>query len=397
MQTELQNIYNRLVKTPYEKMLVACLVSRDAADLNEIDALYHECQERRLFEFAQEHECASIVASRLKALNKSTPQWNNAIDEWKYRLSQRFEALDALAAALKAENIPLIALKNAGIARAIYPYLEECPMGDFDVLVKKSDFVRAHEIVMQQGFDLGFRAENTIEEEGVQAGLLSGGTEYKKDLTDDKLWLELQWRPIAGRWIAPEVEPVADDLFQTALSVDGTDIKILDPVSNLLQVCLHTAKHSYVRAPGLRLHTDVDRIVRAYPELDWKAFSSRVADMRVKVSVYFSLVIAAALLKTPIPVDVLEDLREDIPKRQHDFLLQAIEKAGMFHPLSHKFSRPKYLMFAAMLFDSPKACLHSAFPSPEYMKTHYNLKSSCELPICYAKRFAHLILRRVRT
>ena len=63
--------------------------------------------------------------------------------------------------ALKAENIPLIALKNAGIARAIYPYLEECPMGDFDVLVKKSDFVRAHEIVMQQGFDLGFRAENT--------------------------------------------------------------------------------------------------------------------------------------------------------------------------------------------------------------------------------------------
>lgn len=397
MQKELQNIYARLVKTPYEKMLVTCLVSRDAADLGAIDNLYRECQERRLFEFAQEHECASIVASRLKVLNKLTPQWNNAIDEWKYRLSQRFEALDGLAAALKAENIPLIALKNAGIARAIYPYLEECPMGDFDVLVKKSDFVRAHEIVMKQGFDLGFRAENTIEDEGVQAGLLSGGTEYKKDLVDDKLWLELQWRPIAGRWIAPEVEPQADELFKTAMPVEGTDIMILDPVSNLLQVCLHTAKHSYVRAPGLRLHTDVDRIVRAYPELAWKSFLERVTDMRVKVSVYFSLVIAAAVLNTPVPIDILEDLREDIPKRQHDFILAAIEKAGLFHPLAHKFSRPKYLMFAAMLFDSPKACLHSAFPSADYMKEHYNLNSSCELPICYAKRFAHLIFRRVRT
>ena len=397
MQKELQNIYDRLVKTPYEKLLVACLVSRDAADLATIDALYRECQERRLFEFAQEHECASIVASRLKALNKLTPQWNNAIDEWKYRLSQRFEALDALAAALKAEGIPLIALKNAGIARAIYPYLEECPMGDFDVLVKKSDFVRAHEIVMKEGFDLGFRAENTIEEEGVQAGLLSGGTEYKKDLTDDKLWLELQWRPIAGRWIAPEVEPLADDLFQTAMAVDGTDVMILDPVSNLLQVCLHTAKHSYVRAPGLRLHTDVDRIVRAYPDLDWNAFLTRIRDMRVQVSVYFSLAIAAAILKTPVPVGVLEDIREEMPHYQHDFLLNSIEKAGLFHPLARKFSRPKYLAFTAMLFDSPKACLHSAFPSPEYMKSHYHLKSGAQLPVCYAKRFLHLIFKRVRT
>lgn len=397
MHSELQKIYNRLVKTPYEKLLVACLVSRDAADLEAIDALYDECQERKLFDFAQEHECASIVAPRLKALNKSTPQWNDTVDDWKYRLSQRFETLDALASALKAEGIPLIALKNAGIARAIYPYQEECPMGDFDVLVKKSDFVRAHEIVMKQGFDLGFRAENTIEEEGVQAGLLSGGTEYKKELTDDKLWLELQWRPIAGRWIAPEVEPCADDLFQTALPVEGSDILILDPVSNLLQVCLHTAKHSYVRAPGLRLHTDVDRIVRAYPDLDWDAFMKRIREMRVIVSVYFSLAIAAALLKTPIPTHVLENIRKEIPNFQHDFLLNAIEKGGLFHPHARKFSRPKYLAFTAMLFDSPCACMHSAFPSPHYMKQHYGLQSNLELPLCYAKRFAHLILKRVKT
>ncbi len=42
MTSELQKIYDRLVKTPYEKFLVACLVSRDAADLEAIDALYDE-------------------------------------------------------------------------------------------------------------------------------------------------------------------------------------------------------------------------------------------------------------------------------------------------------------------------------------------------------------------
>ena len=50
-----------------------------------------------------------------------------------------------------------------------------------------------------------------------------------------------------------------------------------------------------------------------------------------------------------------------------------------------------------MLFDSPKACMHSAFPSPAYMKNLYGLKSDAQLPLCYAKRFAGLILKRVKT
>ena len=389
------NLYDRLVKTPYEKMLVSCLVARQDADLDKISELYKECQTRKLYLFAEEHECASIVAARLQAIDKSTPQWDYALDDWKYRLIQRFEALDALAAALKTENIPVIALKNAGIARGIYPYIEECPMGDIDVLVKKSDFVRAHEIVMQQGFSLGFRAEATIEEEGVEAGLISGGTEYRRDLTDDILWLELQWRPVAGRWIAPEVEPVADDLFETSLAIEGTDIRLLDPVSNLLQVCLHTAKHSYVRVPGLRLHTDVDRIVRAYPDLNWDQFLERVRAMRVKTSVYFSLLIPKTIFQTPVPDDVLDALRP--PEFQYNFILDTICKGGLFHPMQSKFSRPKYLAFAAMLFDSPRACLHSAFPSPAFMRELYGLNSNAALPLCYFKRFAGLLFKRVKT
>ncbi len=394
-QTMKKNEIDQLVKTPYEKMLVSCLVAREAANLETIYSNYTQCNERRLFEFAQEHEVASIVAMRLEALGKTSPMWQQAADDWKYRLTQRFEKLDQLASALKAENIPVIALKNAGIARAIYPYPEECPMGDFDTLVKKSDFRRAHEIVMGLGYSLGFRAKVTIEEEGVEAGLLSGGTEYRMDLTDDIMWLELQWRSIAGRWIAPEIEPTAESLFETALSVEGSDLKILDPESNLLQVCLHTAKHSYVRAPGLRLHTDVDRIVRAYPAINWERFAERVESMRVKTAVYFSLYLPFILFNTPIPEDILKRLEPS--KCQREFLMHRIIKGGLFHPLEHKFSRPAYLAFTAALFDSPKACLRTAFPSAEYMKSHYGITSNVMLVPAYAKRFANLLFKRVKT
>lgn len=386
--------FSSLLTTPYEKMIVACLPVRRAANLDEIAQYYRQCQEQRLFRFAQEHEVAGIVAERLRAIGQITPIWENEAKAWKYRLTQRFEALDALASALSDANIPLVALKNAGIARAIYPYPEECPMGDFDVLVRKSDFSLAHDIVMSQGFELDFRAEETIEEAGVQAGLLSGGTEYKKDLGDDILWLELQWRAIAGRWIAPEVEPNADELIEKSIPVEGSALRILDPVSNLLQVCLHTAKHSYVRAPGLRLHTDVDRIVRAYPDLDWDSFVARVKAMHVKTSVYFSLKIPSDLFHTPVPEHVLIALEP--PKCQKTFLYHAIRRAGLFHPLHRKFRRPEYLAFCALLFDHPAACMHSAFPSPEYMRAHYGVSSRQLLP-CYAKRFFNLIFKRVKT
>lgn len=384
-----------LVNGPLESMLLACLVARDAADLDEISVLYAKCNDKKLFDFAQEHECASIVAARLMALKKSSPKWEKALNDWKYCLNQRLRVLDELATLFKAEGIPLIALKNAGIARAIYPYPEECPMGDFDVLVTKADFARAHHLLLKAKYVLAFRVQNTIEEEGLEAGLLSGGTEYSYDLGDDVLWLELQWRSVAGRWISPELEPKAEDLFKTAIPVDGSDILIQDPVSNLLQVCLHTAKHSYVRAPGLRLHTDVDRIVRAYPELDWSSFVEKVEQMRVKTAVYYSLLIPAELLRTPIPSEVLEALR---PLKVQDRLIRrALKKAGLFHPHAPKFSRLAYLAFTASLFDSPVACLHSAFPSPAYMQAHYGATSKLELPGLYAKRFANLIFRRVKT
>ena len=56
----------------------------------------------------------------------------------------------------------------------------------------------------------------------------------------------------------------------------------------MLQVALHTAKHSYVRAPGFRLHVDVDRIVSTQ-NIDWKIFENMVCKLRVKTAVYISL------------------------------------------------------------------------------------------------------------
>ena len=55
-----------------------------------------------------------------------------------------------------------------------------------------------------------------------------------------------------------------DDLIDRSQQIEGTSLRILSPEDNLLQVCLHTAKHSYVRSPGFRLHLDVDQLFRVF-------------------------------------------------------------------------------------------------------------------------------------
>ena len=391
---------NRFIHTPLEQLLTECLVHRDFANLAEIQRLYSLVNDQELFDFAEEHEIASIVGERLKMFMAPPAHWQTAIDTQAHIQQNRLAELERVATHLAENGIPLIALKNAGIATAIYPYPSECPMGDLDVLVKKSDFPRAHAILESDGYVLDFRVAETIEKKGLEAGLLSGGTEYQKDLgNNETLWFELQWRPVAGRWIAPDVEPGADELFQTAVAIPGSNIKLLDPINNLLQVSLHTAKHSYTRAPGLRLHTDVDRIVRHYdtPEhpFDWETFTNKVQSLHLKTAVYFSLAFAKQILHTPIPQRVLDLLQP--PILQREAILQLLAKGGLFHPNAPKFSRVEYLTFTALLFDGPRECLRTAFPSRDYMKKHHNLRTDLLLPAVYSKRFIDLLTKRVRT
>ena len=180
-------------------------------------------------------------------------------------------------------------------------------MGDLDLLVRSKDFNDAHKIIVEKlRFTFKFRSE--FEKEDLEEAFRGGGTEYYKDVQGYRIWLELQWRPIAGRWIQPHNEPNGDELMDNSIKTKGSDVRILSPEDNLLQVALHTAKHSYVRAPGFRLHSDVDRVVR-FQKVNWDLFENKVRDLKLKTAVYFSLFYAQKLLSTPIPASVLKNLK----------------------------------------------------------------------------------------
>ena len=304
----------------------------------------------QLFEFAGRNGIESILGHALLDADLLTAEdsamWQSAHDAWQHRLDVYLGILDETAGRLAQAGIRLVALKNAGIARGIYPCRGCCPMGDVDVLVGRSSFVEAHRLLLDMGFELDSRS--TVETAHLEEGLKGGGNEYRLEREGEVLWFELQWRPVAGRWLRPDQEPDGEDLVGRSVPIDGTDVRLLAPEDNLVQVALHTAKHSYVRAPGLRLHTDVDRIV-SYQSVDWDRFLSVVRELEIMTPVYFSLAIPKELLGTAVPEEVMAELRP--PSVKDRVVVDWLRRVGLFEPDERKFSRLEMLAFHTMLYE----------------------------------------------
>ncbi|MEB2314375.1 MAG: nucleotidyltransferase family protein [Sorangiineae bacterium] len=319
-------------------------------------------QADRWLEFAKVNLVGPVVAhALLDAFGKDSSvadECRALHDRSLNRMRVMLSELDGVAASLGREGIRMVALKNAGIARGIFPCAGCCPMGDLDVLVDRDRFRDAHALIIEQGFSLATRG--TVEAADLEEGEAHGGTEYVKQTAGEEVWFELQWRPIAGRWIRRDQEPVGAHLIARSVPIDGTEVRLLAPEDNMLQVALHTAKHTYVRAPGLRLHTDVDRLTAFNPP-NWANLAGMTEELDVRTAVYFSLAFARALLGTPVPKDVLTRLAPPWWKTQA--IVRWLRAIDVFDPEASKFNRPEMMVFAAMLYDDAEGLLASALDS----------------------------------
>ena len=355
--------------------------------------LFEEFGSEQLYALTLHNKISSIAANALESchiLDESHMVWHQASAEMEARIKSYMAELDKIAVLLRSVDINLVALKNSGITRGLYQNYPSSPMGDIDVLVSPSKFRLAHELLINNGYELKFRSP--LEEQNIHKAELGGGAEYLVKLPNDEaLWFELQWRPVAGRWIRPDQEPSADELLSRAHAIEGSDVLLLSPEDNLLQVALHTAKHSFVRAPGFRLHTDVDRIVHS-TNINWDIFVELVCKLQVKTPVYFSLALASDLLGTPIPPDVLIAIQPSWWKRK--VIAMWLQRVGLFDPDGRKWSRLGYIFFVILLYDDFMGFVRSLIPSVSTLKKLYDEDRSLIVPLLYIKRIYDLIFKR---
>ena len=377
----MHRLFDFLNREEYRLMLDMTKELHTEGESEDIVRRFGEVDLETLYAVCHEHELDGVVGSYALSLGLFLP------DAWEkeYRRQQRHltflrEKAKEICALMEANGIPMVILKNGGIMIAMMDDAAKCPMEDIDSLVRKSDFHKAHEILVANGFEFKFRSE--YEAEKLDEAYRDGATEYYIVTPEgEKMWFELAWRAVAGRWIRPDLEPDTDGFIERSYCPEETKVHVLSPEDNLLQVCIHTAKHSYVRAPGLRLHMDVDRIV-AHTDIDWDLFVEKVKQTHVKTSTYLSLYIPTVLFGTAVPQAVLDSLRP----RNAERLLDMLANAGLPHPMERKFNKVQFLRFQTALYDSLSDVFRVIYPGKEWMNERY----CCTGPL---NRLWHTVLR----
>lgn len=342
----------------------------------------------KLYTLCKEHELAGVVAAHILADgNIELPEfWQTTYLAEKERLAFLKEKSNQICEKMKQNNIPMIILKNGGIMSDIVADPAACPMEDIDSLVRKEDFFKAHQLLLDCGFVFKFRSE--FEKEILDEAFVDGSTEYYIPMPNgEKMWFELSWRAIAGRWIRPDKEPDTNELFERFYYAPNSSVGILSPEDNLLQVCIHTAKHSYVRSPGLRLHLDVERIV-THKEIDWNLFLAGVEQAHVKTSTYYSLLIPKTLFGTEVPEWILERLKPGKAKATR--IEKMLAHAQLLHPSARKFSKLAFLKFQTALYDNIGDAWKVLYPSWKWYQDKYHTPRIL-LPWCLLLRGGDLM------
>jgi hypothetical protein len=347
-----------------------------------------------LIEASGRHGLTPLFYERLRAFHPDAP-----IPDWvRRRLRLLFlrnagrnlnfyHGLGKVLGVLGKNNIPVMALKGAHLARLVYGNIALRPMGDLDLLVKKKDLPGVEEKLLGIGF--------------APIALQKKMTEIHHHLVyrwpEKEICVEVHWN-IIGSAYPFHVDP--EGLWNRARPAvfDGLEILVLCPEDLLLHLCLHTARDLY--QTGLRPFCDLLEVIRRNEnKMDWDQVFFRSGEWGIRKFVYLTLNLTRELLGASVPEDLLKTIRPpDFEERVMDwareqiFAVRGRESANLF--LSPNIARlwgNERLPGKASLF------LKRTFPSSEEMVKLYPSDSgSLGIYFYYLVRFRDILLRHSR-
>jgi diadenosine tetraphosphatase ApaH/serine/threonine PP2A family protein phosphatase len=282
--------------------------------------------------------------------------------------------LKTILAALNNAAIPVIVLKGAYLAQAVYPQLHLRQMGDMDLLVPKERVVEAYAILE----DLGYAS--------LYGTITLGPLEEGHHLTPLRKapglpLVELHWTLCdadeAGNFNLAE-------LWQRAqpLTLAGEPALALAPEDLILHLCHHAAYHHQFDM-GLRGLMDISRVVERFgTQLDWGALQRTAEAWGWQRGVYLTLALTQALFDLSLPDPIAQAIQAVVPNpdfvEQTQTLLLQPKQANRY--LTGVLS---YQALGLTLAQRVIRTLGRTFPSPQRMAEIYPIRPSYWAPRLY--------------
>lgn len=297
-----------------------------------------------------------------------------------------YRELDRLLAVLQETGVPVILLKGAHLAEAVYGNIALRGMSDVDMLVSEDNLKPAEDCLLEAGVQ-------PVERNRV---ISAHRSHFTYIMADSGLRVEIHWR------LFPPDYPCSIDhrgIWSRAqpLRLARAEVLTLAPEDLLIHVCFHAAKH--VPNTSIRMLYDVMQITSSLEErLDWQLLNTRARQWGTSRAVYAFLRLARELLGAVVCEERLEALRpEELDDRkllliqQHMLGIDGDDRGtGAWEP-GAQWRRARGLRGKIV------SLLHQALPSRKQMALKYPAPAdSWRILLYYPVRLKHLALKHGR-
>jgi hypothetical protein len=367
------------------KKLTDLLLINNKQQLNNLSYLEWDV----LLRAAIKHGIAPLFYQRVKNLDNIPKDILASFREAYYlnifRNARYYQKLSEIISHLHENEIEVIVLKGAYLAKTVYESDALRFIGDMDLMVKSADLAKTQNILLQLGYKQK-KHNLTIEE---QCAIHHCLIDFKKQAT---FGIDVHWNlhfksdskiKINSEMLWQAARPCTIGNIQ-ALSLSLEDL--------LFHICFHAAYANNFH--GMRFLYDVEKTVAyVYDEIDWNLLFERASQWKAEKAVYLALYIAKDCLAAKVPDKILQQFK---PK-DFDLKLVTISKQIITANIKYQLcsiSLTNLWMTNKSLREKLSIITNRILLSPKSLAILYNLPTnSWRVYFYYPVRLKYLIVR----
>jgi hypothetical protein len=165
---------------------------------------------------------------------------------------------------------------------------------------------------------------------------------------------------------------------------NGGKMTVLTPEAHLLYLCAHAMlQHGEYDLRLLRLY-DLDRLIAATPDFDWKLCIAGAVQLRWTYAVERALALTQEYFGTMVPEEAMTQL---VARRPSNERAEHARRRQMRRTTTEAVV---YDLAAMGWSDRVRAAARILAPPPNYMRWRYGLTGNRELPGAYLRRIGHI-------
>jgi hypothetical protein len=338
-----------------------------------------------LVQISLAHKLAPLLYHRIKSFfvaGSVPPKVQQRLKEAYYLsagLNMRiYKELLKILRSFNEAGVPVILLKGAHLAEIVYGNIALRPMGDVDLLVKHTDLLRAHDLLVAQGY------ANSKKNMGNSLGHLP--PYYKKNSPPVEIHYNICSPPFSQGF-------AVEDLWERTrpAAIHGVAALTLCPEDLLLHLCVHAAIDHGLEIGPLPFF-DLARTLEHYRnEIDWDALQHRARQWGLERCLLLMLCLSKKMIGLSLPEQLHADSMPDSPTaRELDAAEDLVFEKGT--PVASDIAR---LFGNESLAAKLRYCLRQIFPPVKAMQVvHPQAKGRLSIFAQYFFRIKGLIKKQ---